>query len=243
MIREALAAGESPRRGSEQAPAVVGLSRDDVQKMIDDAITKIVDQRKPPHADHLGGAVISREEADGLIDKALSQRFPRTEEVGRVCTACQISKARSSFSAMQWSSVARVCLQCRPINENLRRRAKAGKVCSKCAMEKPRADFSDTQWSAGAASKCRACVDQAEVAKHMDEAVQGVWREQEQEGVLLDTVAASQERWQRLPGLLRNCFATNLVSQAVVSGEGSGGRRWCHHRHERCRAPLGHERG
>ena len=83
------------------------------------------------------------------------------------CSKCKQSKERTGFGVGQLDAKedVRECLECKPINEKLRKRKLDDKECKGCGVGKPRCEYTDTQWNKGAQSKCKGCINEAALAE------------------------------------------------------------------------------
>ena len=61
-----------------------------------------------------------------------------------------------------------VCLECKPVDERLRKRAISERVCAGCTVSVAREKFSKTQWAKGSAGKCIPCCEQATLTSGSD---------------------------------------------------------------------------
>lgn len=98
-----------------------------------------------------------------LVDIALNERLPATSTATKSCKECHASLTASGFSRSEWARKEPICLQCKPVDESLRKRLKTSKICSMCKQDTVRDDFSNNQWQLGSAAKCKRCALQVSV--------------------------------------------------------------------------------
>ena len=78
------------------------------------------------------GVFVTTSEVQRMISDALKERFPLPDDAAKKCVACGKFWARAGFAAGQWALARPVCLECKPVNDNLRKRAKDAKTCAAC---------------------------------------------------------------------------------------------------------------
>ena len=103
-------------------------------------------------------------ELTGASLEALAQRFPLPTDHQKTCMECEQALARHFFTATEWAKAKPTCMECKPVDEQLRKRLMTCKTCCMCHKDLDRSAFSDTQWRRGSASKCAACVTVEQVS-------------------------------------------------------------------------------
>ena len=104
-----------------------------------------------------------------LINKALRVQFPPKQNTAKSCSECEKTFDKKGFTGAMWDEVdeARICLECDPVNENLRKRYKENKPCSQCKVEKGIDAFSRKMWDLGKKRRCTMCITAGQIQQRV----------------------------------------------------------------------------